>query len=53
MIAHLDVDKSDPAVIVTAILDALAAGQDEAIADATSAQVKSALANLTTGVLPQ
>jgi NAD(P)-dependent dehydrogenase (short-subunit alcohol dehydrogenase family) len=53
MIAHLDVDKSDPAVIVAAILDALAAGQDEAIADATSAQVKSALANLTTGVLPQ
>ncbi len=53
MTRHLDVEKSDPAVIVAAILDALAAGRDEAIADATSAQVKSALADLTTGVLPQ
>jgi NAD(P)-dependent dehydrogenase (short-subunit alcohol dehydrogenase family) len=53
MTAHLDVPKSDPADIVAAILDALAAGEDEAIADATSAQVKAGLSSLTTGVLPQ
>ena len=53
MIAHLDVEKSDPAVIISAILDALAAGQDEAIADDVSAQVKSSLPALTTGVPPQ
>jgi NAD(P)-dependent dehydrogenase (short-subunit alcohol dehydrogenase family) len=52
-IAHLDVDKSDPAVIVARILDALVAGQDEAIADDVSAQVKSVLSGITTGVLPQ
>ena len=52
-IAHLDVPKGDPAVIVGNILDALAAGQDEAIADDTSAQVKSILSGMTTGVLPQ
>jgi NAD(P)-dependent dehydrogenase (short-subunit alcohol dehydrogenase family) len=52
-IAHLDVPKGDPAVIVGNILDALAAGEDEAIADDTSAQVKSILSGMTTGVLPQ
>jgi NAD(P)-dependent dehydrogenase (short-subunit alcohol dehydrogenase family) len=52
-IAHLDVPKGDPAVIVGNILDALAAGEDEAIADDTSAQVKSILSGITTGVLPQ
>src|ERR1700761_5637495 len=41
LIAHLDVPKSDPADIVARILDALEAGADEAIADDTSAQVKS------------
>jgi NAD(P)-dependent dehydrogenase (short-subunit alcohol dehydrogenase family) len=51
-IAHLDVPKSDPAVIVARILDALAAGEDEAIADDTSAQVKSILSGITTGILP-
>ncbi|HTR91083.1 MAG TPA: hypothetical protein VMI73_05010 [Trebonia sp.] len=45
--------KSDPGVIVGRILDALEDGQDEAIADDISAQVKSGLAGLTTGVLPQ
>jgi len=54
LIAHLtDVAKSDPAVIVGRILDALEDGQDEAIADDISVQVKSGLAGLTTGVLPQ
>jgi NAD(P)-dependent dehydrogenase (short-subunit alcohol dehydrogenase family) len=54
LIAHLtDVAKSDPAVIVGRILDALEDGQDEAIADDVSAQVKSGLAGLTTGALPQ
>jgi NAD(P)-dependent dehydrogenase (short-subunit alcohol dehydrogenase family) len=51
-IAHLDVPKSDPAVIVARILDALEAGEDEAIADDTSAQVKSILSGITTGILP-
>lgn len=52
LIQHLDVDKSDPAVIVTRILDALEDGADEAIADDISAQVKSNLPVITTGVLP-
>jgi len=51
-IAHLDVPKSDPAVIVSRIFDALEAGEDEAIADDTSSQVKSILPSITTGVLP-
>jgi NAD(P)-dependent dehydrogenase (short-subunit alcohol dehydrogenase family) len=51
-IAHLDVPKSDPAVIVARILDALEAGEDEAIADDTSAQVRSILSGITTGILP-
>lgn len=53
LIAHLDVPKSDPAVIVARILDALEAGEDEAITDETSAQLKSILPAITTGVLPQ
>jgi NAD(P)-dependent dehydrogenase (short-subunit alcohol dehydrogenase family) len=54
LVAHLtDVDKSDPAVIVTRILDALERGDDEAIADDISRQVKSILPGITTGVLPQ
>jgi NAD(P)-dependent dehydrogenase (short-subunit alcohol dehydrogenase family) len=51
-IAHLDVPKADPAVVVSNILDALEAGEDEAIADDTSAQVKSILSGITTGILP-
>jgi len=51
-IAHLDVPKSDPAVIVSNILDALEAGEDEAMADDTSVQVKSILPSMTTGILP-
>jgi NAD(P)-dependent dehydrogenase (short-subunit alcohol dehydrogenase family) len=46
------VDKADPAVIVARILDALAHGQDEALADDVSVQVKSILSSITTGVLP-
>jgi NAD(P)-dependent dehydrogenase (short-subunit alcohol dehydrogenase family) len=54
LIAHLpDVDKSDPAVIVANILDALEAGEDEAIADDVSAQVRSILPGMTTGILPR
>src|ERR1700761_855277 len=54
LIAHLtDVAKSDPAVIVARILDALEAGEDEAIADDVSAQVKSILPSITTGILPE
>lgn len=53
LIAHrTDVEKSDPAVIVGSILDALEAGQDEAIADDVSRQVKAGLPALTTGLLP-
>lgn len=52
MIAHLDVPKSDPAVVVTRILDALEAGQDEAIADETTAGFRSVLATATTGRIP-
>ena len=52
-IAHLDVPKEDPAVIVARIFDALEAGEDEAIADDTSTQVRSILSGMTTGILPQ
>jgi NAD(P)-dependent dehydrogenase (short-subunit alcohol dehydrogenase family) len=52
-IAHLDVQKEDPAVVVRNILDALEAGEDEAIADETSSQLKSILSAMTTGMLPQ
>jgi len=54
LIAHLtDVDKSDPALIVSRILDALERGDDEAIADDVSRQVQSILPGITTGILPQ
>ena len=54
LIAHLtDVDKGDPKIIVGNILNALEDGQDEAIADDISAQVKSILPGITTGVIPQ
>jgi NAD(P)-dependent dehydrogenase (short-subunit alcohol dehydrogenase family) len=52
LIAHLNVPKSDPAVIVARILDALEEGADEAITDDTSRQVKSILPSMTTGILP-
>jgi len=54
LIAHLtDVDKSDPALIVSRILDALERGDDEAITDDVSRQVQSILPGITTGILPQ
>jgi NAD(P)-dependent dehydrogenase (short-subunit alcohol dehydrogenase family) len=53
LIAHLDVAKENPADIVANILDALAKGEDEAIADATSAQIRSILPAMTTGVPPR
>lgn len=52
MTAGLDVDKADPADIVARILDALAAGEDEAHADETTLQVRSLLSTLTTGAFP-
>ncbi|WP_433612896.1 SDR family oxidoreductase [Prescottella agglutinans] len=51
MTAGLDVPKSDPVVIVTRILDALAAGSDEALADELTQQVRSNLSALTTGAI--
>jgi NAD(P)-dependent dehydrogenase (short-subunit alcohol dehydrogenase family) len=52
LIARLtDVTKSDPAVIVARILDALEGGEDEAIADDVSARVKSILSGITTGIV--
>ena len=54
LIAHLtDVDKSDPALVVSRILDAVERGDDEAIADDVSRQVQSILPGITTGILPQ
>ncbi len=52
MTANLDVPKSDPAVIVGLILDALEAGEDEAIADETTAGFRSVLGQSTTGRIP-
>lgn len=51
MIAHLDVEKGDPAVIVANILDALEAGESEAIADEFTAVVRAGLSGATTGAL--
>ena len=51
MTADLDVPKSDPVVIVTQILDALAAGSDEAHADEVTRRVRSSLSTLTTGAI--
>jgi NAD(P)-dependent dehydrogenase (short-subunit alcohol dehydrogenase family) len=53
LIAHLDVPKEDPADIVANILDSLVKGEDEAIADNSSAQIRSILPLMTTGVPPQ
>ncbi len=49
LIAHLDVEKSDPAIIVGRILDDFEAGSDESIADRTSTRVREALSSATTG----
>ncbi|WP_440710902.1 SDR family oxidoreductase [Herbiconiux sp. YIM B11900] len=43
MTAHLDTEKNDPALIVAAIWDAVAAGAHEVLADQVSRDVKSAL----------
>ncbi len=45
MTAGLDVDKADPADIVSAIYDALEAGETEVLADQVSRDVKSALSS--------
>jgi NAD(P)-dependent dehydrogenase (short-subunit alcohol dehydrogenase family) len=49
MTALLDVPKSDPSEVVERILDALAAGADEAHADDTAVNVRANLSTLTTG----
>ncbi|GAB2641244.1 SDR family oxidoreductase [Prescottella soli] len=51
MTAGLDVPKSDPRVIVTGILDALAAGSDEALVDEVTQRARSNLSTDTTGAI--
>jgi len=43
MIARLEIDKSDPATVVTAALDGIEAGASEVLADAIATQVKASL----------
>ena len=52
MIAHLDVPKSDPAVVVSRILDALEDGVDEALADEVTSGFRAVLSTATTGRVP-
>ncbi|WP_420751955.1 SDR family oxidoreductase [Rhodococcus sp. O3] len=52
MIAHLDVPKSDPAVVVSRILDALEDGADEALADEVTSGFRAVLSTATTGRVP-
>jgi NAD(P)-dependent dehydrogenase (short-subunit alcohol dehydrogenase family) len=51
MIADLDVPKADPVDVVARILDALASGADEALADDTSTFVRAGLSTNTTGAI--
>jgi len=53
MIAHLDVPKERPEVIVAAIYDGLEAGAHEVLADDTSVFVKSALSGELVGLYPE
>ncbi|HUN31681.1 MAG TPA: SDR family oxidoreductase [Trebonia sp.] len=53
LIAHLDVEKSDPRDIVAAIYDGLEAGQDEILADDTSRWVKQQLSGPLSALYPQ
>ena len=53
MIADLDADKNDPADVVASIWDAVAAGEDEVLADEVSRQVRSALAGPVRALYPQ
>ena len=50
MIAQLDVPKGDPAHVIANILDALEAGEDEALADDFTVRVRAGLSGGTTGV---
>jgi short-subunit dehydrogenase len=43
MMAHLDIDKTDPATVVAAALDGIEAGASEVLADAIATQVKASL----------
>jgi NAD(P)-dependent dehydrogenase (short-subunit alcohol dehydrogenase family) len=53
MIRHLDVPKSDPAVIARLAIDGLAAGDTEVIADETSRQVLAGLSGGVAALYPQ
>jgi NAD(P)-dependent dehydrogenase (short-subunit alcohol dehydrogenase family) len=53
MVRHLDVPKSDPAVVAKLALDGLAAGVPEVLADDTSRRVQAGLAGGVTALYPQ
>ena len=53
MTARLDVEKSDPAEIVRTIWDAVAAGDDEVLADQVSRDVRAALSAPVAALYPQ
>jgi NAD(P)-dependent dehydrogenase (short-subunit alcohol dehydrogenase family) len=53
MIRHLDVPKSDPAIIAKMAIDGIEAGDAEIIADETSQQVLAALSAGVAGLYPQ
>ena len=53
MIRHLDVPKSDPAIIARLAIDGLAAGDTEVIADETSRQVLAGLSGGVAALYPQ
>ncbi|WP_378146275.1 SDR family oxidoreductase [Cnuibacter sp. UC19_7] len=53
MIADVEVEKNDPADIVSAIWDAVAAGEDEVLADQVSRDVRSALSAPVRALYPQ
>jgi NAD(P)-dependent dehydrogenase (short-subunit alcohol dehydrogenase family) len=53
MVRHLDVPKSDPAVVAKLALDGLAAGAPEVLADDTSRRVQAGLAGGVAALYPQ
>jgi hypothetical protein len=53
MIRHLDVPKSDPAVIAKLAIDGLLAGDAEVIADETSRRVLAGLSGGAAALYPQ
>lgn len=53
MIEHLDTDKNDPADVVAAIWDAVAAGETEVLVDEVSRTVKAALSGPLSALYPE